>query len=248
MQTRYTKNVGSIVSPHLQEQLLNSVVAIVGVGGNGGYIAEYVARLGVGKMIIFDGDTFEESNLNRQTFSTEQVLGQKKAQVTLERLTAINSNIEYLIADCYLEERPDWLENEHPDFIFWCADGHGDRSRDDMWTARNAVKRCLMSGGCTVIESCLYEDEAFCAVFTGDDIDWYNERTDSWLRGQEIRKEETEWDSQPAYLCAMSAAMAVNEMVKTVAMENYPAFGQMLVYNLRESQTHRIDHRYGKLY
>jgi tRNA A37 threonylcarbamoyladenosine dehydratase len=48
------------------EKLNQSHVMIIGLGGVGSYAAEAIARAGVGIMTIVDGDTVQESNINRQ--------------------------------------------------------------------------------------------------------------------------------------------------------------------------------------
>ena len=53
-------------------------VAVIGCGGLGGYLIEYLARIGVGSIRCVDGDVFEENNLNRQLLSTPVLLGTSK--------------------------------------------------------------------------------------------------------------------------------------------------------------------------
>lgn len=53
-------------------------VMIVGVGGVGGYVAEMLARTGIGKLGIIDFDKVEESNINRQIIATNSNLGKQK--------------------------------------------------------------------------------------------------------------------------------------------------------------------------
>jgi molybdopterin/thiamine biosynthesis adenylyltransferase len=62
---RYERSQGT-VGWEGQTKLLESTVAVVGCGGLGGWIVEGLARMGVGHLIIIDGDAFGESNLNRQ--------------------------------------------------------------------------------------------------------------------------------------------------------------------------------------
>jgi len=62
---RYLRNIGTI-GIRGQLKLLRSRVAVCGVGGLGGTIAELLARQGVGKIIAIDKGILEESNLNRQ--------------------------------------------------------------------------------------------------------------------------------------------------------------------------------------
>lgn len=90
---RYTGNV-RYMGVDGQIRLLSSTVCIIGCGGLGGSIAEFCARLGIGKIILVDGDRFEESNLNRQLFSAESLIGKYKAECGKERINAINSAIE----------------------------------------------------------------------------------------------------------------------------------------------------------
>lgn len=69
-------------------------IVLVGLGGVGLYALENLARAGVRKFTLIDGDVFEESNLNRQLYATIDTLGQEKAQAAKERIAKIDSAIE----------------------------------------------------------------------------------------------------------------------------------------------------------
>lgn len=101
--SRYSRNQKSI-SEADQTILATSTVAIVGCGGLGGYIIEELARIGVGHLILIDGDHFEVSNLNRQLMSTERNLGEWKVEAAQERLKAVNSNTKVTIYRELFEE------------------------------------------------------------------------------------------------------------------------------------------------
>lgn len=76
-----------------QKRLKASSALIVGLGGLGSPIAQYLAAAGVGRLGLVDADTVDVSNLQRQVlFSTDQV-GQSKAEVAKERLLALNPNL-----------------------------------------------------------------------------------------------------------------------------------------------------------
>ena len=92
---RYHRNLGAI-SPSEQVKLLQSKVAIIGVGGLGGTVLELLARMGIGELIIADKDIIGDSNLNRQILSTETNLGQSKTTVAVKRVKKINSSIEII--------------------------------------------------------------------------------------------------------------------------------------------------------
>lgn len=72
------------------EKLKNSTVMIFGLGGVGGYVAEAVARSGVGHIIIIDNDTVDISNINRQVIALNSNIGQYKADLWEERIKEIN--------------------------------------------------------------------------------------------------------------------------------------------------------------
>lgn len=90
---RYLRNLGT-VGLDGQARLLRTTVAVVGLGGLGGYVTEALARVGVGHLVVIDGDVFEEHNLNRQILSRESLLGQPKAEVARRRVDAINKAVE----------------------------------------------------------------------------------------------------------------------------------------------------------
>lgn len=65
-------------------------VALFGTGGVGGYVAEALARCGVGRIDLIDNDKFSVSNINRQLHATYNTLGQYKVDVVKERIKTIN--------------------------------------------------------------------------------------------------------------------------------------------------------------
>jgi len=77
-----------------QIKLLQTRVAIVGLGGLGGTVTEILARIGIGQLRLIDGDRFDESNLNRQLLSSIELLGRPKAEAAVRRVQAINPAIE----------------------------------------------------------------------------------------------------------------------------------------------------------
>ncbi len=72
------------------EKLKNARVAVFGLGGVGGYVAEALARSGVGALELIDHDTISLTNINRQILATHATLGQSKAQAARQRVLEIN--------------------------------------------------------------------------------------------------------------------------------------------------------------
>lgn len=69
-----------------QERLLNATVLIVGAGGLGCTVAQYLHGSGVGELVIVDDDVVALSNLPRQVLFTEEDLGQPKAEALVQVL------------------------------------------------------------------------------------------------------------------------------------------------------------------
>lgn len=76
------------------ERLSKSTVAVFGVGGVGGYVCEALARSGVGRLILIDGDTVARSNINRQIIALDSTVGQYKAEIMKGRIADINPSAD----------------------------------------------------------------------------------------------------------------------------------------------------------
>ena len=85
------------------ERLSESCVAVIGVGGVGGYAAEMVVRSGVGRLIIMDSDDVSVSNKNRQLLALDSTVGKPKCDVLKERLLDINPQLDITVIKEYLE-------------------------------------------------------------------------------------------------------------------------------------------------
>lgn len=84
--------------------LEDSFVVLAGLGAVGGYALEGLVRAGVGHIRVIDGDTFSESNLNRQILATRDTVGRPKTEVAVERARSINPNIEIEAVRSFISE------------------------------------------------------------------------------------------------------------------------------------------------
>ena len=130
---RYNRNIGSI-GIEGQIKLLQSAVLIVGLGGLGGLVCEELARAGVGKVYVADGDVYDETNLNRQIFSTESNLGKSKAKETQKRIKKVNSSVDFFAFDCKFSQTPEKIWNEVA-LVFDCLD--------------NIIERLILADKCS---------------------------------------------------------------------------------------------------
>ena len=86
---RYSRNK-NLMSDDEIILLSQKKVCVLGLGGLGGYIVEMLSRIGVGSLTLVDGDVFDETNLNRQLFSSMNNLGSSKALEAEKRVRGIN--------------------------------------------------------------------------------------------------------------------------------------------------------------
>jgi molybdopterin/thiamine biosynthesis adenylyltransferase len=96
------RNFPSLTAPE-QLRLFRSSVLVVGLGGLGGYQATILARLGVGRLLLADGDCFVPTNLNRQLLATRDNMGRSKALITAEFLGGIHPALELRPLEEYLD-------------------------------------------------------------------------------------------------------------------------------------------------
>ncbi|MGN1466755.1 MAG: ThiF family adenylyltransferase [Ruminococcus sp.] len=77
-------------------KLLNSRVAVFGIGGVGGYTVEALIRSGVGAVDLIDNDKVSLSNINRQIYATHKTLGQYKVDVAEKRINELNPDAKVI--------------------------------------------------------------------------------------------------------------------------------------------------------
>ncbi len=83
------------------EKLKRSHIAIFGVGGVGGYVAEALARSGVGKFTLIDNDVVSPTNINRQIIALHSTIGRYKTEVMKERILDINPDAKVNIKNTF---------------------------------------------------------------------------------------------------------------------------------------------------
>ncbi len=117
--SRTTLLIGEKAVLHLN----NCHVMVVGLGGVGSYAAEFIARSGIGKMTIIDGDTVDPTNRNRQLPALATNHGVSKALIMKERLLAINPELELNVVQDFVN--PEMVLSQlanKPDYIIDAID------------------------------------------------------------------------------------------------------------------------------
>lgn len=113
----------SLLGSESIKKLNKSSVALFGVGGVGSYVLESLVRSGVGNIDVFDNDTVDESNINRQIIATSLNVGEKKTEAAIKRAREINPNINITGYDIfYMPDTADGVDLTKYDYIIDAID------------------------------------------------------------------------------------------------------------------------------
>lgn len=85
-----------LLGTEAMDRLRDSQIVIYGVGGVGSYVAEGLARSGVGRFVLIDDDCVCLTNLNRQLHATHRTVGQPKVEAMKARILDINPKAEVI--------------------------------------------------------------------------------------------------------------------------------------------------------
>lgn len=105
-----------------QDLLQKSSCAIIGMGGLGCPVAQYLVPSGVGKVGLYDNDIIDESNINRQILYNYSEIGQKKVEVATKKLRKQNPFILIETKDMRINEGNWKDELSQYDIIIDCTD------------------------------------------------------------------------------------------------------------------------------
>ena len=127
------------IGPEGLEIMKNSTVAVLGIGGVGGIAVEALARTGIGRLILIDKDTVDITNVNRQIHALTTTVGQKKADLMVERVKLINPECEAIALNMfYTEETYEELFKLKPDYVLDAS--------DTIIYKVHLIKECLARG------------------------------------------------------------------------------------------------------
>ena len=105
-----------LIGRDAMEKLRAARVAVFGIGGVGGHVAEALARSGVGSLVFVDNDVVSLSNINRQVIALHSTIGRYKTEVMRERILDINPKAQVEIHTCF------FLPENAEDFNFYSYD------------------------------------------------------------------------------------------------------------------------------
>lgn len=112
-----------IVDEDSFKKINKSTILVIGLGGVGGYVVESLVRSGIGKIIIVDKDTVDETNINRQIIALNSTIGLNKTDEFEKRIKDINPDCETKkITDFILKDNIDLLFEEKIDYLVDACD------------------------------------------------------------------------------------------------------------------------------
>jgi len=100
------------------QQLKDSTVLVLGVGGVGSYAAEALARSAIGRLVLVDKDVVDITNINRQIHALTSTVGKSKVELMKERIKDIDPACEVIALHTFYDEKnADQIFQYQPDYI-----------------------------------------------------------------------------------------------------------------------------------
>jgi len=127
-------------------RLQSARVAVIGLGGVGGYALEALARAGVGSLFLVDAEVFDITNMNRQILALDDTVGRPKVDVARERVLAINPATQVETSRVFVSQEN--VESLLPEGIGYAVDAI------DSVTSKVALLNNLLQRGITFV-SCM---------------------------------------------------------------------------------------------
>jgi len=221
---QFSKNIGAI-SAEDQKLLSEKCVAVLGCGGLGGYLIEYAARIGVGKIIAVDADVFSESNLNRQILCTHEQIGKKKVLAAKQRALSINPNLNFVAVDEFLTEENAMGILEGADLILDGLDNVRARLAAEDAAAKLGIPMVHGAISGWIVQACTaMPGEGFLAKL-------YSANQESSTENEST----SETSSTLAFTPAICAGLQVSEAVKILTSKKPSLEGRLLIADLYDN-------------
>lgn len=227
--TRFSRNQ-RLLTTNDQKQLHLAHIAVIGLGGLGGGVTELLARIGIGNLTLIDGDSFDETNLNRQLLSTVANIGMPKATVARERVLSINPATRVKTHLQFLEPHNGYDLLAEADLAIDCLDTISDRfTLEHICTKRNIPLISAAIAGKSGQATVIFPEDTGLKNF-------YGEQKDAPKRGVETSIGTLSYTA--AYMAAIECAEAINIILKkNLPLRNCLLFADLSDYSVERIQT-----------
>lgn len=127
-----------------QQKLLEAKVLVMGVGGLGSAIIQYLAAAGVGELVLVDFDQVEVSNLQRQVIHSENTVGQMKTESARQFVAALNPDVQVRCINHIPEDHELSALVQEVDLVIDGTDNYDARARTNRFCVQHQTP--LVSG------------------------------------------------------------------------------------------------------
>lgn len=216
-----------------QEKLFQAKVLVIGAGGLGCPVLQYLAAAGVGTLGIVDQDTVELSNLHRQILYTVNDIGRLKADCAAERLSQLNPDINII-------PYPLQLTNQNAALILSKFDIIIDGS--DNFPTRYMINDACVLLNLPLIYAALSASEGQVAIFNVGDaagmkVNYRDLFPEAPQPGEVLNCSEA---GVLGVLPGIIGTMQAAEAIKLISGIGKPLINQMLIYNLYTSESYQL--------
>lgn len=234
-QQRYSRQLGlEGFGEQAQAQLLDAKVLVIGAGGLGCPILQYLVGMGIGSIGIVDHDSIDVSNLHRQLLFTTSDIGRKKVIVAREQLRKINPEVKIATYGVQLTA----------DNAFEIIDGY-----DFVVDATDQIAtRYLINDSCTIlnkvlIHGAIHKYEGQVAVFNAIQSDGRRSTNYRDLFPNPPSMEEIPTCNEAGVLghhVGLVALHMCNELVKCITKSPQLVLNQVMFLDLNSGASRKI--------
>jgi len=217
-----------------QQKLLDAKVLVIGAGGLGCPILQYLAAAGIGTIGIVDGDTVDLSNLQRQILFATNDIGKQKATIAAERIRAINPTI-------LVNEHSQFLSTENALDLFKNYDIIVDGT--DNFATRYMINDACVLLNKPLVFGAVYQFEGQVAIFNVPDANGVKINYRHLFPVPPSKEEAPDCATAGVLgtLPGIIGMMQATETIKLVANIGKPLINKMVSYNALTNESFTTD-------
>ncbi len=216
-----------------QNMLRQASVLVIGAGGLGCPVLQYLAAAGVGKITVIDGDTVSASNLHRQVLYHSSDIGVKKVDILKERLNT---------SFCHLETMDAWLDENLAKDMFPSFDLIVDTS--DNFATRYLVNDYCVKSGKALVSAGIQQYEGQLSVYNYDFGNGMRSGTYRCLFPEvDMDAPNCSTDGVLSTAVGVLGLLQANEVIKVLTREETVLANKLLLYNVHTNEQRIVKYR-----
>ncbi len=204
-----------------QEKLKQAAVIVVGAGGLGSPVLQYLAAAGVGRIGIAEFDIVDEENLQRQVLYGSGDVGKLKAIIARERLEHLNSMVKIKILNLPVNEKNALKIFENYDVVV---------DATDNYRTRYVINDACVLLGKPMVHGSLYKYEAQVSVFNYNGGPTYRCYNPS-LKGSGSKDPSADETGITGVLAGLAGTLMAGEVLKIITGTGEVLSGKVLLFN-----------------